>query len=35
METIWKQWLKMKKWLKIPLLQVPEMFLKNGRGEPI
>ena len=26
METIWKQWLKMKKWLKIPLLQVPEFL---------
>ena len=31
-ETILKQWLKMKKWLKIPFLQVPEIFGKNWSG---
>ena len=32
METIWKRWLKMKKWLTNPLLQVPEISWEYWSG---
>ena len=32
METKWKHRLKMGKWLKIPLLQVPEIVMEDWSG---